>query len=115
MKHRLLFLAFLLLSVSCQTSKQSVMTQEAFGEVAIGTSVENLTAAYGEPYAINPLGGETYEYEYIERWLLGKEVVVQRRYFFTVKDGHVIDKKMTSSRPPAYEAIYSDDPIPNYY
>jgi hypothetical protein len=92
-----------------------MMTQEGYSSISPGSSVETLLQEYGEPYAIVSMGGDVYQYEYIERWLLGKEVVVQRRYYFTVRDGVITDKKMTSSRPPAYEAIYSDTPIPNYY
>ncbi len=114
MNYRLAFLFLIAGLTGCQTAKQAVMTQDGFGEITIGTTADQIIERYGEPYTVTTISRDTYEYEYIERWSLGKEVVVQRRFYLTVKDGEVVDKRMTSSKPPAYNAIYTDDPTSNY-
>jgi hypothetical protein len=86
------------------------MTRDTYDDIAIGTPASEVRAQVGAPYAIHSAGGAAEEYEYIERIDLGTEVVSENHYFLIISGGHVIGKRMSRERPPAFEMIYSDDP-----
>lgn len=101
----LLFCTLVILS-SC-SSGSHVMTLESFYEVPIGSSVPEMVAMSGEPYAVHkkPEGAE--EYEYIERFKVGGRNIQERHYFFLVKDGKVVSKRVEQSSPsPIYFDSY---------
>lgn len=107
------FLLLLFLLVGC-FSRQAVMTRDGYADVATGMSASELQKRYGKPYNIYSKGDEKETYEYIEKIRIGNEVIEQRRYYIVIIDGKVIGKYMKLSNPPPFEAIYSDDPYPNY-
>ncbi len=108
-----LYIIPLLLLFSCST-QNTRMTRGGYGDVAVGMSAKQLETLYGKPYNVYSKGGASETYEYIERITMGTEAIEQRRYFIVIENGKVVGKYMKLSNPPPYEAIYSDDPYPNY-
>jgi hypothetical protein len=104
---RFLFLALFFLS-SC--SSRSAMTRENFDSIPLGTPLCTVTSMAGDPYSVRSLGNGAFEYEYIERITLGQELMAENHYFFKVKDGQVVAKKMKMEKQPAYDLIYQQDP-----
>ena len=90
------------------------MTRERYADVQVGTSLTDLEKQYGKPFHIYSRGSNQETYEYIERIKVGTETVEQRRYYIIISNGKVAGKYMKISTPPPFEAIYSDDPYPNY-
>ena len=105
-------LPFLLLTGCFST--QAVMTREGYADVDVGMLAKDVEMQYGKPYRVYSKGEGTETYEYIEKITLGTEVIEQRRYYIVIADGKVVGKYMKRSNPPPFEAIYSDDPYPNY-
>ena len=111
MKKILLLLSFLVL-VSCSDHK--VMSSNGYSEVQVGMNVKDLVKVYGKPYQIHSKGYKSEVYEYIERIIMGNQVIEQKRYYFVVDDDMIVGKYLKVNNPPPFEAIYSDDPYPNY-
>lgn len=107
------FLLGLLFLVGCTTSGE-IMTRGRYADVQVGMTAKELEKQYGKPYQIVSKGEGKETYEYIEKITMGTYVVEQRRYYIVIEDGKVIGKYMKISNPPPYDAIYSDDPYPNY-
>ena len=85
-----------------------VMTIDSYAGIAPGSPIADVEATYGTPAEIRSKG--TYQiYVYIERFQLGTSVVKQRRYYFTVDNGRIIDKHTTFDNPPPYAEIYNPD------
>lgn len=99
--------------VGCATSGD-IMTRDRYAEVQLGMDAKDLEKQFGKPYKIVSRGDGTETYEYIEKITMGTQVIEQRRYYIVIEDGKVIGKYMKLSNPPPFEAIYSDDPYPNY-
>ena len=103
----------LLIFAGC-TTRGTMMNRDSFADINIGESIEEVVAQYGEPYSIRSRGGDCDIYEYIERVLMGSEVIQQRRYYIVVTKGKVVGKYVKFYNPPAYDQIYTDDIYPNY-
>jgi len=103
----------LLLLTGC-FSRQAAMTRDGYSDVEVGMAASDVTKMYGKPYNIYSKGDDKETYEYIEKIRIGNEVIEQRRYYIVIVDGKVIGKYMKLSNPPPFNAIYSDDPYPNY-
>lgn len=91
---------------SCYTARQNVFTECAFGKIAIGDSIDNVVQLYGQPFQIFSIGRELYEYEYLERWFIGNEAIVQKKYYFLVRDKKILNKRMRTTIPPSYDSSY---------
>jgi len=95
-------------------SRPALMTHSAYDGVQLGTSIAQIQAEIGKPYAIHHKEGVD-EYEYIERIDGGNNLVAENHYFLIVEDGVVTGKYMTREQPPAYDLIYQDEPnYPNF-
>ena len=101
--------AGLLLLAAC-FSHSAVMTRGSYDDIGIGTSISEVTAKIGEPYAIHTKSDGTQEYEYIEKINLSGELVAENHYFLLVRGGQVVGKREKSEKPPAYDLIYQCDP-----
>jgi len=112
MKVLWLFLPLFFL-MGCNT-ESTRMTRNGYADVEVGMSAKELETQYGKPYNVYSKGDNTETYEYIERITMGTQIIEQRRYFIVIEDGKVVGKYMKLSNPPPFEAIYSDDPYPNY-
>lgn len=99
---------------SCHTARQNVFTECAFGQIAIGDSIDNVVDLYGQPFQIFSIGRELYEYEYLERWFIGKESIVQKKYYFLVRDKKILNKRIRTTIPPSYDSLYYYQSIPDY-
>ena len=99
MKKSLLSLLFALSSCA---SGGSIMTNQAFFDIPIGTQENDVVATAGKPYAIHTKGDGSVEYEYIERFKLGARDSEERHYYILIKDGKVISKRVEQSSPPPY-------------
>jgi len=111
MKYSLLLIVLFL--VGCNTNHE-LMTRRGYGDVGVGMSSTAIEERFGKPYMVYSKGEGTETYEYIEKITMGTQVIEQRRYYIIIKDGKVVGKYMKLSNPPPFEAIYSDDPYPNY-
>lgn len=111
MKVFLLFISVLL--VGCSVSHE-MMTRNGYADVDIGMSSKSIEERFGKPYKIYSRGNETEIYEYIEKITMGTQVIEQRRYYIVIERGKVSNKYIKLSNPPPFEAIYSNDPYPNY-
>jgi hypothetical protein len=94
-------LAFLFLCTACSMSGKPV-TMEAFYEVEISTTKEELVQRLGEPYYITNKGDGTTEYEYIERVTIGARNVEERHYVIILRQGKVVSKRIKQSIPLPY-------------
>jgi hypothetical protein len=92
-----------------------VMTRPGFYAIEIGTPVDAVIRAHGEPYSIKTNQNGSKDYLYIERIPAGEETVEENRYILVIKNGQVISKRYNQELPPAYDEIYDDDPndVPN--
>ena len=92
----------LLLALSACASGGSLMTNQAFFDIPLGSSQNEVVATAGEPYAIHKKEDGTEEYEYIERFKVGGRDTEERHYFLLIKDGKVVSKRVHQSSPPPY-------------
>ncbi|MEM8727266.1 MAG: hypothetical protein AAGE99_00925 [Chlamydiota bacterium] len=90
------------------------MTRHRYAEVEVGTDATDIERRFGKPYQIVSRERNRETYEYIEKITMGNQVIEQRRYYIVIQDGKVVGKYMKLSSPPPFEAIYSEDPYPNY-
>jgi hypothetical protein len=97
MKYTILIVLFLL-AVGC--AKGSVMSMTEFENVPVGSTVAKLETTLGKPYDILNVSREELEYEYIERITLQAQNIRERHYFFIVKNGVVIAKRIQDIAPP---------------
>ncbi|MBU6383051.1 MAG: hypothetical protein KGQ49_03465 [Verrucomicrobia bacterium] len=91
----------LFLFVSCAVGGR-VVTMDAFYEVDLCTTVPQVVALLGKPYAIYKKGDGCVEYEYIERIKIGGRDAEERRYYIMIRDGVVISKRVKQSSPLPY-------------
>ena len=112
MNHKWLFLTIIV--CGCFT-RHAYITEERFKETQIGDPIALILEKAGDPYAIykQPNGEE--EYEYIENFSQGTVLIYENHYFFVIKDGKVIEKRMTQKEIAPYDLIYQDDPNHHYY
>lgn len=108
-----LFVLSLLFLIGCATNS-TMMTRDRYAEVEVGMKASDIEHRFGKPYQIvsREEGKETYEY--IEKITMNNQVIEQRRYYIVIQDGKVVGKYMKLSNPPPFQAIYSEDPYPNY-
>jgi hypothetical protein len=91
------------------------MTSDKFSEIQVGSSINEVRHLYGEPYAVHSNKDGTKVFEYMEKVMMGKQVIAQRKYFFVVSNEKIISKYMKVANAPAYNEIYLDDAyFPNY-
>lgn len=111
MKYCLLLIIVLL--AGCNTNHE-IMTRGGYADVGVGMASTAVEERFGKPYKIYSKGEGSETYEYIEKITMGTQVIEQRRYYIVIENGKVVGKYMKLSNPPPFEAIYSDDPYPNY-
>lgn len=109
MKKTLGFLLLALFFCSC-FSRTTMMTQEHYDTVTVGTSIAELEEIAGKPDAIHYKGDERQEFEYVERIGVSTYYSVENKYFIEVMNGIVVGKRMLSKRSPAYEFMYQSEP-----
>ncbi len=80
----------------------SAMTMDAFYDVPVGSTQEEVVAALGKPVTTHRLNDGSVEYEYIERFKIGGRNVEERRYYILMRDGKVVSKRMKQSEPLPY-------------
>jgi|GEM_PF-651471 len=106
-----LFISVLL--VGCGIHNEP-MTRNGYADIDVGMSSKSVEERFGRPYKIYSKGNESEIYEYIEKINIGSQVIEQRRYYIVIEKGRVLNKYIKLSNPPPFEAIYSNDPYPNY-
>jgi hypothetical protein len=94
-------LLWLLMLFSC-SSGGSMVTMQAFYEIPVGTSVSEVIATAGQPYAIHEKEDGSVEYEYIERFKVGSRYTEDRHLFLLIKDGKVVSKRVQQGSPAPY-------------
>lgn len=79
------------------------MTMEEYQEIGVGASEASIKEKMGPPTMIHKKSDGTLEYEYVERIKVGERDLEERHYFFVIKDGQVISKRVKQMSPPAYD------------
>lgn len=102
----------LLVLAGCAINSVAV-TKESYEEVQVGDSLDKLKKDLGRPFDVVNKGGQIQEYEYIERVNMGQQMLYENHYFFVVSDGVIIEKRVYQEKPPAYQTIYTTDPLIN--
>lgn len=90
-----------------------VMTIQKFQSAPIGMSEETLVQTYGKPRNIYYRDDGVVLYEYIEQFQTAystNTIVEVRRYYFVVKNGKVVSKRMGVKNRPAYEPMDNVNP-----
>ena len=95
-------LLVMLFALSACASGGSLMTNQAFFDIPIGSSRNEVVETAGEPYAIHNRPDGTVEFEYVERFKVGGRISEERHYFLLIKDGKVVSKRVEQSSPPPY-------------
>ncbi len=114
MKTLLTLIALFALS-SC-FSRSAIMTRMEFDNIQMGDKIEDIESVAGTPYNICSKGDNTFEYEYVERIeFTGKTDIYENHYILIVSDGVVTGKRYSTSKSPAYNLIYQDDPNATSY
>ena len=75
----------------------NVVTMDSFSNVDLCTTVDQVKACLGDPYAINEIGDGCLEYEYIERIPIGARNLEERHYYIVIKDVYVVSKRIKQS------------------
>jgi hypothetical protein len=92
-------------------SRTSMMTNNEFADITLGTPIEEVTKKVGQPYAIYSLGNGVEEYEYIERISIEGNLLLDYHYYLTVQNHQVTGKRYSRERPnPAMKVIEEEDP-----
>lgn len=97
---------------ACYTARQNIFTECSYSEIAIGDCIDNVVALYGQPFQIFSIGRELYEYEYLEKWFIGRESIVQKKYYFLVRDKKILNKRSQTIVPPSYDSLYYYQKLP---
>lgn len=105
----ILSLAFL---CACYQNR-ALMTSDEFAAIPLGATAKEVEAEHGSPYKIYSRGGNTDEWEYIERIDVGSRIVSQNHYFLIMTNGKVVGKHMDTTRPPPFRPTQTDDPFPH--
>ena len=80
----------------------TIMTMNAFYDIPVGATKEEVITAAGEPFAIHRREDGSLEYEYIERFQAGSRSINERHYFILIKDCKVASKRVKQSSPSPY-------------
>ncbi len=99
------------LFIVCFSQLTAAMTKVGYNAVEIGDKFDTIEGCAGRPYRICSKGGETYEYEYVEKIVFtDKTNVTVNHYYFIVSNGIIVGKRFKIERSPAYNMIYQEDP-----
>jgi hypothetical protein len=96
---RRLLISSLLLLAAC-ASGPSVVTMNAFYDIPVGATKNEVIAKAGDPTAIEKKDDGSEEYQYVERMTAGARLLQERHYIITLKDGVVVSKRVEQSSPP---------------
>ena len=99
----------LVLLCGCFTRSQ-VISRSSFDDIQVGSTVADFEKKIGAPYKVRKLSNGCTDYEYIERILMGEEVIEENHYYLRIKNGRVIAKRVNQEIPPAYDLIFDGDP-----
>lgn len=97
--NRILLVSLLFVFLSACAAGGHMMTMNSFYDIPVGATKEDVIISVGKPYAIHPMKDGVVEYEYIERFKVGRRNVNSRHYFLVIKDGKVISKRVEQSSP----------------
>ncbi len=104
------YILSLLFLSSCFT-RSTVINRDAYDSINLGTPVAEVEKKVGDPYQVRKYSDGTQLYEYIERiYAVENEIIEENHYYFWIKNGQVVSKKITNQRQPDYDMIYDDDP-----
>ena len=93
---------FFLIALCACASGGSMMTSQAFYDLPIGASKNDVIETAGKPYAIYDKEDGSQEYEYIERFKVGGRETEERHYFLLIRDGKIVSKRVKQESPPPF-------------
>jgi len=88
-----------LFALTACASGNHVLTMDAFYDIPVGATREEVIAQVGEPYSITKKEDGSEEFVFIERMKAGARTLQERRYVIILKDGAVVSKKVEQSSP----------------
>ena len=92
--------AFTLFFLASCASGGAMMTADAFYDIPIGTSKQEVIDRQGKPTQVHSKEGGVEEFDYVERFRIGARVVMETHYILTLKEGKVTSKRIESSPTP---------------
>lgn len=92
---------FLLVFSACSMGSKPV-TMDAYYSVDSASTEKQVVAALGPPFHVTKLDDGSTQYEYVERIRVGNRTAEMRRYFFVLRDGIVVSKRLEQMSPPQY-------------
>lgn len=92
----------ILLSLTACAVGGHALTSSMFQEIPVGTSTKDIEASAGKPYAIHRKDDGSIEYEYIERLKIGGRDAEIRHFYFVIRNGQVVSKRIEQSSPVPY-------------
>jgi outer membrane protein assembly factor BamE (lipoprotein component of BamABCDE complex) len=78
----------------------SLMTSDAFHDIPIGATKQEVIKNNGRPVVIHEKEDGTEELDYVERLRIGARTVLETHYILTIKEGKVTSKRIENSTPP---------------
>lgn len=88
--------------LSACASGGATLSVDAFYDVPVGSTQDEVIAALGKPVAQHKKNDGSVEYEYVERLTIGSRNVSERRFYVLMKDGRVVSKRVKQSEPLPY-------------
>ncbi len=88
----------LLILAGC-ASGGHLTTMNAFQDVPIGATQQEVVNALGKPVRTKTRDDGSVEYEYVERIKIGGRNAEERTYCIVIKDGKVVSKEVKAGTP----------------
>lgn len=88
-----------LFTMTACASGPSVLSMNAFYDISVGATRDEVVSQAGNPYSIKKKQDGSEEFVYIERLKAGARLLQERRYIITIKDGVVVSKRVETAAP----------------
>lgn len=100
------FSLMILLFLLCGCTVAPLMQTPYFDQVAIGSSISEVEAIYGQPFEIRQLPNGLQAYVYLQRINLGKSGAEQIEFVFLVNQGVIASKECKSHGISSLQFFY---------
>lgn len=86
------------------------MNRDQYDNLQIGMSVQEVIERSGNPVETRVLSNGNIEYIYVEKIFMGSQIQAENHYIIVISGDKVVSKRTESRQPPAFDAIYQNDP-----
>lgn len=94
------FVILALVAIACSSGAH--MNMDAYNDIELGQTEDQVVASVGKPYSITDTDDGCVEYQYIERIKAGNRDLQERLYVIRLRDGKVVSKQVKYSTPAPY-------------